>query len=333
MRFPLGFTLAQFNHRRRMLRQGQRRFPTVLMLEPLYTCNLQCLGCAGERHTGKLADRLTIEQCLQASDDCGAPIVNICGGEPTLYPELPELVAALIARRRYVLLCTNAIRLQDRILGVIGPDPHLFLMIHLDGMRQTHDMICRREGVFDTAIEGIREAKARGYTVMVNTTVYRETDIGEVEELCRLAASLRTDGVLISPGYEFDTAEAGLFLNDDERNAKFLRIREFAPRYKVNVTPVFLDFAAGLIELPCSPWSTVNFSPNGWRGPCYLIGATQHQRWQDFWEQTDWDYWESRSDARCRHCRMHSGFEHSAVEHAMATPTGRIRLGIWTISR
>jgi hopanoid biosynthesis associated radical SAM protein HpnH len=333
MRFPLGFTLAQFRHRQAMLRRGIRRFPTVLMLEPLYTCNLQCLGCAVERHTGKLADRLSPEKCLQASDDCGAPIVNICGGEPTLYPELPQLIASLMDRGRYVLCCTNAIRLSDRVFGVIPPDPKLFLMIHLDGMRDTHDMVCRRKGVFDTAIEGIREAKRRGYVVMVNTTVYRETSVEEVEEVCRLATSLRTDGILISPGYEYESADQDVFLTDAERNAKFERIRAFAPRYKVNVTPTFLDFAAGLIELPCSPWSTVNYTPQGWRAPCYLIGQSHYEDWKTFWEESDWAYWESRTDAKCRTCRMHSGFEHSAVEKAMGTLAGRLRMGVWTISR
>lgn len=332
MRFPIGFTIAQFRHRTRMLRSGQRRFPTVLMLEPLYTCNLQCMGCAVERHTGKLADRLSVAQCLAASDACGAPIVNICGGEPTLYPELPELVDALIQRKRYVICCTNALRLADRLYPNIPPNPRLHLMIHLDGLRETHDMVCRRSGVFDTAIAAIRDAKRRGYVVMVNTTVYKETDIEEVERLCRLAADLGTDGILVSPGYEYESAASGLFLTDQERNQKFKAIREFARNYKVNVTPAFLDFAAGELELPCAPWSTVNYGPNGWQAPCYLVGASHHSDWDTFWQQTDWEYWESRTDPRCRNCRMHSGFEHSAVEHAMSTVAGRLRLMRWAIS-
>lgn len=333
MRFPLGFTLAQYRHRNAMLRQGRTRFPTVLMLEPLYTCNLACLGCAAERHTGKLRDRLPVEVCLKVSDECGAPIVNLCGGEPTLYPELPALVEGLIARNRYVLCCTNAIRLADKVFGVIRPSGRFFLMVHLDGLRETHDMVCRRPGVFDAAVAGIAEAKRRGYVVMLNTTVYAETRIEEIEELCRLTGSLKADGILVSPGYEYESAAEHVFLSADQISQRFRRIREFSPKYKVNVTPTFLDFAAGLVDLPCAPWSTVNYGPGGWRAPCYLIGERRYDDWETFWHETEWAYWESRTDRRCANCRMHSGFEHSAVEAAMRTTSGRLRLARWTLSK
>src|ERR1051325_3759879 len=136
MRFPIGFTMAQAKHRSAMNKLGKKRYPTVLMLEPLYTCNLACIGCSVERHTGKLKDRMTVEQCLQAVDDCGAPIVNLCGGEPTLYPELKELIEGLIARGKYIILCTNTLKLEQKVFDVIPPHPQLFLMMHLDGMRE-----------------------------------------------------------------------------------------------------------------------------------------------------------------------------------------------------
>lgn len=333
MRYPLGFTMAQFRHRTAMQRQGRTRYPTVLMLEPLYTCNLACLGCAVERHTGKLADRLSLERCLQAVDACGAPIVNLCGGEPTLYPELPQLVQALIDRRRYVLCCTNALKLDSKVFGVIPPHPQFYLMIHLDGMRETHDMVCKRKGVFDNAVAGIKEAKQRGYVVMINTTVYKETRVEEVEELCSLAEELRTDGILLSPGYEYENVEADVFLTEEQTHEKFREILKFANRYKINVTPTFLSFAAGLLELPCSPWSTVNYTPHGWRAPCYLIGEKYYPDWESFWNETNWEYWESRVDPRCRNCRMHSGFEHSAVTETMKTLAGRLKLAAWTLSK
>lgn len=332
MRYPLGFTMAQFQHRTRMQRAGHRRFPTVLMLEPLYTCNLACIGCETERHTGKLSDRVPIDRLLKAVDDCGAPIINLCGGEPTLYPELKELIDALIARGKYIICCTNALKLEQKVFDVIPPHKQFFLMVHLDGMRKTHDFVTNRPGVFDHAVEMIRQAKKRGYVVMVNTTVYKETEVAEVEELCQLSAEMRTDGLLVSPGYEYQSVERDVFLTEEQMSEKFRAIIAFSGRYKINVTPYFLEFAAGLRQLPCAPWSTVNYTPGGWKAPCYLVGEKFTEDWDEFWNRTDWEYWESRKDERCRTCRMHSGFEHSAVEEALKTPKGKLMMARWTLT-
>lgn len=334
MRFPLGFTLAQAKHRARMAKAGRSRYPTVLMLEPLYTCNLACLGCSVERYSGKLSDRMPLEKCFRAAEDCGAPIVNICGGEPTLYPELKPLVEGLIERGRHVLLCTNALKLDSKVFGVIPPHPKLFLMVHLDGMRETHDFVCNRAGVFDTAVAMIRKGKALGYRIYLNTTVYRETAVEEVEDLCRLTDELIADGILVSPGYEYASVERDIFLTKEQIHEKFRAIRDFAGRYKVNATPAFLEFAAGMRELSCAPWSTVNYTPKGWKAPCYLIeGEGYYQEWGEFWDRTDWAYWERRADRRCQNCKMHSGFEHSAVTDAMRTIGGKLRLAAWSLGR
>ena len=333
MRFPIGFSMAQAKHRARMNRAGRKRYPTVLMLEPLYTCNLACIGCSVERHTGKLKDRMDLETCFKAVEDCGAPIVNLCGGEPTLYPELPQLVQGLIDRGKYIILCTNAIKLDSKVFATIAPHPQLFLMIHLDGMRETHDYVCNKEGVFDIAVDMMKEAKKRGYIVMVNATVFKETKIEEIEEMCGMAESLNTDGILVSPGYEYESVEANIFLTKDQIHEKFMRIRELARRYKINATPLFLEFAAGMRELPCSPWSTVNYTPMGWKAPCYLVGEAFYKDWDEFWDKTDWAYWESRKDPKCQNCKMHSGFEHSAVEEAMKTLKGRLQLAAWSLSK
>jgi hopanoid biosynthesis associated radical SAM protein HpnH len=204
MRFPVHITTDMIRHQVANALRGRRRYPFVMMLEPLYTCNLACLGCSVERHTGKLADRLPVETCLEALDDCGAPAVSICGGEPTVYPELPELVAGIIARRKHIYLCTNALLLDRKVFGVIPPHRRLTVNVHLDGMRHTHDMVCDRAGVFDKAIEMIRQAKRLGYHVITNTTVFKETDIDEVRELCALLAEIGVDGMLISPGYHYE---------------------------------------------------------------------------------------------------------------------------------
>lgn len=333
MRYPLGFTLAQVRYRNRMAREGRQRYPMVLMLEPLYTCNLACIGCSVERHTGKLSDRLPLEKCLKAVDDCGAPIINLCGGEPTLYPELPQLIEQLIQRGRYIICCTNALKLDTKVFGVIPPHPQLFLMVHLDGMRETHDFVCNRKGVFDKAVAMLVEAKQRGYVTMVNTTVFKETSVEEVEEMCQLATRLKADGILLSPGYEYESVEADVFLTKDQIHEKFRAIRQFAHKYKINATPGFLDFAAGLTELPCAPWSTVNYTPNGWKAPCYLVGESFVDDWDTFWNETNWEYWESRLDRRCANCKMHSGFEHSAVEEQMRSLKGKLQLALWTVSK
>ncbi|MCL5283409.1 MAG: adenosyl-hopene transferase HpnH [Armatimonadetes bacterium] len=333
MRYPIGFIMAQTRYRVQMEKEGRKRYPSVLMLEPLYTCNLACCGCAVERHTGKLSDRLSLEACFKAVDDCGAPIINLCGGEPTLYPELPELIQGLIERGKYVICCTNALKMDTKIFGVIPPHPQLFIMIHLDGMRHTHDMVCNRPGVFDKAVEMLREAKQRGYITMVNTTVFKQTDVDEVEELCKLAADLKSDSILISPGYEYESVKEDVFLSKEQIHEKFRQIRTFANRYRISASPLFLEFAAGLRELPCAPWSTVNYTPIGWKAPCYLIGEKYYQDWAEFWNEVDWKYWESRQDHRCQNCKMHSGFEHSAVVEAMKTWKGRLQLTAWALSK
>jgi hopanoid biosynthesis associated radical SAM protein HpnH len=331
MRFPLHITTDNIRHQVKNAVQGNRRYPFVLMLEPLYTCNLACLGCAVERHTGKLEDRLPLEACLKAADDCGAPGVSICGGEPTVYPELKQLVEGLIERRRHIYLCTNALLLDKKVFGKIRPHKRLSINVHLDGMRKTHDRVCDRPGVFDNAIEMIKQGKRLGYHVMTNTTVFKETDVGEVKALCELTASLGVDGMLISPGYSYESVSRNIFLTREEINRKFSEILGFSKQYKLISTPMFLEFAAGRREYSCSPWSTVTYTPRGWKGPCYLIGQNYTHDWNKFWTDTDWNYWESRQDPMCQNCAMHSGFEASVVVEARRRPTDMARLAAWNL--
>ena len=301
----------------------------MLMLEPLYTCNLACIGCALERHTGKLADRLPLEAGLRAADIAAAPVVSICGGEPTIYPELPQLVSGLIERRRHIYLCTNALLLDEKVYGVIEPHKRLMINVHLDGLRETHDRVCARDGVFDKAVEMIERGVALGHHVMVNTTVFKETDVDEVEELCRLVTDLGAEGMLVSPGYQYESVARDIFLTRSEIQEKFRRVLEISKKYRLTSTPLFLEFAAGLREYKCSPWSTVTYTPRGWKGPCYLIGKTYSDSWNDFWNGTDWDYWESRQDDLCQNCAMHSGFEASVVRELPKHPGDMFRIMAW----
>lgn len=329
MRFPLHVTTGTVGHQIRNALRGKRRYPFVLMLEPLYTCNLACIGCAIERHTGKLSDRLPVEACFEAIEKSGAPIVSICGGEPTVYPELPELIAGLIERRRHIYLCTNALLLDEKVYRVIPPHKRLMINVHLDGMRETHDRVCARSGVFDKAIEMIQRGVALGHHMMANTTIYRETDVAEVEELCRLLTDFGVEGMLVSPGYHYESIERDIFLTRDEIQRKFRRVLEISKNYKLTSTPMFLEFAAGLREYKCSPWSTVTYTPRGWKGPCYLIGKTYSQTFEEFWNGTDWEYWESREDSLCKNCAMHSGFEASVVRELPKHPGDMFRMFAW----
>jgi hopanoid biosynthesis associated radical SAM protein HpnH len=330
MRMPLHVSLDMIRHQLKNAVKGNERYPFVLMLEPLYTCNLACIGCSPERHTGKLADRLSVDACLKAVDDCGAPAVSICGGEPTLYPELNELVSGIIERKRHIYLCTNGLQLDKRVFGRISPHKRLTINVHLDGMRATHDHVTDRDGVFDNAIVMMREAKKRGYHVMTNTTVFKETSIDEVEELFSfLRDDVGVDGMLLSPGYHYEHVERDVFPTRDEIETKFSKVLKWAGDFPLHSTPMFLEFAAGLREYGCSPWSTVTYTPNGWKGPCYLIGKSHTSDWKEFWHGTDWGYWESRQDRLCQNCKMHSGFEASVVKSLPQQPRDLLRMLAW----
>ncbi|MGB6366593.1 MAG: adenosyl-hopene transferase HpnH [Thermoanaerobaculia bacterium] len=331
MRFPLHITTDTIKHQVKQGIKGNKRYPFVLMLEPLYTCNLACIGCAIERHTGKLKDRLPVETCLQAVEDSGAPIVSICGGEPTVYQELPELIDGIIGRKRHIYLCTNALLMDKTVFGKISPNKRLTVNVHLDGMRETHDYVCAREGVFDKAVEMIEEGLRLGYHVITNTTVYKETKIDELEELCEFLTGMGIDGMLVSPGYQYETVDQDIFMTQQDIQKKFKRVLEISKRYRLTSTPMFLEFAAGLRDYKCSPWSTVTFTPLGWKGPCYLIGKKHSWSWDEFWNETDWDYWESRQDRLCQNCAMHSGFEASVVKELPSNPGDMVRLAAWNL--
>jgi len=329
MRFPVHMLTDNVQHQVKNAIRGNKRYPFVLMLEPLYTCNLACIGCAIERHTGKLKDRLPLEKCLEAVDVSQAPTVSICGGEPTIYPELKELVDEIIQRKRQIILCTNGLLLDENLYGKIAPHKRLTINVHLDGMRETHDYVCDRDGVFDKAIAMIEEGVKLGHHMMANTTIFKETSMDEVEELCKVLTDLGVDGMLVSPGYHYESVQKDIFLTRDEIQKKFRRILELSKKYRLSSTPMYLEFAAGLRDYPCSPWSTVTFTPLGWKGPCYLIGEKYTQDWNEFWTKTDWAYWESRKDDRCQNCAMHSGFEASAVRGLAKSPRDLARMAAW----
>jgi hopanoid biosynthesis associated radical SAM protein HpnH len=199
-------------------------------------------------------------------------------------------------------------------------------------MRKTHDEVCARAGVFDQAVAMIREAKRLGYHVMTNTTIFKHTEIAEIEELCAFVTDLGVDGLLLSPGYHYESVTEDIFLTRQEIQRKFNHVLELSKRFPICSTPMYLEFAAGKRDYDCSPWSTVTFTPRGWKGPCYLIGETFTADWNEFWTKTNWAYWESRKDARCQNCAMHSGFEASVVMDVRKHPRDLLRLVAWNLT-
>lgn len=314
LRFPLPMTarIASYVGRKKMSRA--RRFPMVLMLEPLHACNLTCTGCGRIReYSQTIKQKLTIEQCLEAVDECGAPVVSICGGEPMIYPGIGELVAKILERKKVVYLCTNGMFIRKKIKD-FSPSRRFFFNVHLDGMRQSHDIAVEREGVFDQAIDGIRCAKENGFMVCTNTTVFRETDMAELEQLFGHLTSMGVDGFMISPGYEYSAVDAKeIFLDRKTIHEKFRAANAMFQKYRFATSPIYLEFLQGKRELDCTAWASPTRNILGWKGPCYLITDIHHKSFNDLMDKTPWERYGYGKDPRCQNCMVHSGYETAAA--------------------
>jgi hopanoid biosynthesis associated radical SAM protein HpnH len=314
MRFPLQMTakIAGYVVKKKLART--RRFPMVLMLEPLHACNLTCTGCGRIReYSATIKQKLSIDECLAAVDECGAPVVSICGGEPMIYPGIGELVSRIQARKKVVILCTNGMFIRKK-LTEFRPSSTFFFNVHLDGMRKSHDIAVEREGVFDAAIDGIKAAKEAGFLVCTNTTVFKETDMTELDELFGFLTTLDVDGFMISPGYSYaavDTKE--IFMSREDIRAKFRAADAMFRKYKFNTSPVYLEFLQGKREMACTAWGNPTRNIKGWKGPCYLITDTHHATFDDLLNKTPWEKYGYGNDPRCENCMVHSGYEASAA--------------------
>ena len=299
---------------------GEKKFPLVLMLEPLHACNLTCTGCGRIReYSTSIKHVLSVEDCLASIDECGAPVVSICGGEPLLYPGLEELVAKTLQRRKHIYLCTNAVFLTKKLPG-LRPSSRLAINVHLDGMEATHDAVVERPGVFAKAVEGIKAAKAAGFLVYTNTTIYRETDMHEIVVLMEFLTALGVDGFMVSPAYSYQAVEradpdraGALFMTRAEVQEKFRQARSHLERYRLVTSPLYLDFLCGSRPLRCAAWANPTRNIAGWKGPCYLITDRHYATYQELLESTDWDSFGPGGDPRCEHCLVHCGFEPAAV--------------------
>jgi len=303
--------------------KGNKRFPITLMLEPLFRCNLACSGCGKIQHPVEiLRKHLTPEECFRAAEECGAPIVAIPGGEPLLHPQIGEIVAGLVARKKFVYLCTNAIRLEQS-LDKFTPSEYLTFSIHLDGLEEEHDHAVDRKGIFQVAVGAIKAAKARGFRVTTNTTVFEGTPAHRVQEFFDFVSALGTDGMMVSPGYRYEKApDQDHFLAREQTKALFREI--FAPyragkkKWNFNHNPLFLDFLTGEKDYECTPWGMPSYSLFGWQKPCYLLGEGYYASYRELIEETDWSkYGHKSGNPSCADCMVHCGYEPTAAEDSM----------------
>lgn len=309
--------------------KGRAKFPLVLQLEPLYQCNLTCAGCGKIQHPDDiLRRRLTAQQCVDAVEECGAPVVSIAGGEPLVHKEIDQIVKALVKRKRFVYLCTNAL-LMKRKLDLFEPSPYFSWSVHIDGLRERHDESVQRDGVFDRAVEAIREAKRRGFRVTTNTTFFSQATPRTVREVLDfLNDELQVDAMQISPGYAYEKAPDQEHWLAVERTHALFR-DAFADgrrqRWRLNHTPLFLDFLEGKVEFACTAWGIPCYSIFGWQRPCYLLADGYASSYQELLESTDWDSYGRGRNPKCANCMAHCGYEPTAVMATMRSPRESVR--------
>jgi hopanoid biosynthesis associated radical SAM protein HpnH len=297
------------------------------------------LGCGRIReYADTMHRRLSIEQCLAAAAECGAPIVSVCGGEPLVYPEIEVLIESLVMRRKHVYLCTNGLLLAKKV-HVMRPSSRLFINVHLDGMEATHDRLVGREGVFAEAVRGIVEAKIAGFQVCTNTTIYRDTDMHEVAVLFEYLRELGVDGLMISPAFGYASVcesdpqgGAGMFMTRDEVHEKFRSAQKLLRRSRLTASPIYMQFLRGERELACAAWANPTYNVRGWRGPCYLLGDAHYETYRELIDSTDWDRLGPGGDSRCAHCLVHCGFEPAAVLLAHKGLGDVLRMAVWQMT-
>ena len=305
--------------------KGRKRYPLVTMLEPLFRCNLECVGCGKIQYPEEILKKtVSLEKAFAAVEECGAPVVTVAGGEPLIHPQIKQLVAGLIERDRFVYLCTNAILLR-RKLDQFEPSDQLTLSVHLDGIQTHHDQCVQRDGVYQTAVAAIKEAKSRGFRVTTNTTIFEGHPAEDLHKFFDAMTALGVDGMMISPGYSYEKAPVqDKFLK--KRQTKELFRQVLAPAaergWTFNHSPFYLDFLKGEREYECTPWGNPNYTIFGWQRPCYLFNEGGYaETFQELMETTEWEKFGTASGhSKCRDCMVHCGYEPTAVQDSMATP-------------
>ena len=315
----------------RRLRRVEK-FPLVMQLEPLFQCNLECVGCGKIQHPDDiLRRRLSVQQCIDAIEECGAPVVSIAGGEPLIHKEIDQIVAAMVERKKFVYLCSNAI-LMERKLDLFQPGPYFAWSVHVDGLRDRHDESVSRAGVFDKAVAAIREAKRRGFRVTTNTTFFTQDDPKSIRAVLDfLNDDLEVDNMQISPAYAYEKAPDQEHFMGIERTRAIFK-EAFADgrrkRWRLNHSPMFLDFLEGKVDFACTPWGIPCYSVFGWQKPCYLLADGYVSSYHELLETTDWSHYGRGNNPKCANCMAHVGYEPTAVLQTMGSLRESVRAAV-----
>lgn len=312
--------------------QGRDKFPLLVELEPLFACNLACSGCGKIDHPASvLKQRMPLEQAIGAIDECGAPMVSIAGGEPLMHPQMDQMVQQLLDRHKIVFLCTNALLLAKHI-HKFAPHPDFAWMVHIDGLKERHDASVNKDGGFEQAVEAIKLAKSKGFRVMTNTTFFTgDTPKDVIDVLDFLNDELEVDNMQISPGYAYEKApDQDSFLGVEQTRALFKEAFGEGRRkkWRLNHSPLFLDFIEGDVDLTCTPWAIPSYSLKGWQRPCYLLDDGYVSTYKELIEDTDWDAFGRGKDERCANCMAHCGYEPTAVISTMGSLRQTLRAAV-----
>ena len=306
--------------------KGRKRYPLVLMLEPLLRCNLACAGCGKIQYPAHILKRhLSVDECMKAVDECGAPMVSIPGGEPLLHPEMPQIVEQLVKRRKYIYLCTNALLLKEKLeAGWFTPSKYLTFSVHMDGIEEHHDFAVCRDGTFQKAIEGIRLAVSRGFRVTTNTTLFEGADPNAVREFFDQMMDLGVEGMMVSPGYAYDKApDQKSFLKRANTHDLFEMVlsnrKGGRNKWRFNQSALFLEFLMGKRSFECTPWGNPTFNIFGWQKPCYLLSEGYVDTFEELMSDTKWSaYGRASGNAKCQNCMVHCGYEPTAVDYTFS---------------
>ena len=306
---------------------GRRRFPLVTMLEPLEKCNLACEGCGRIREYEPVIDKmLSVEQCLAAVEESGAPVVSIAGGEPTLHPQIDEIVNQITAQKKFVYLCTNAL-LMERLMKKVVPSKYFCFVVHLDGMEEAHDKAVYQKGVFKIAVRAIKTGLEKGYRVTTNTTVYNGCDEDDLIEMFTMLTNMGIEGCNVSPGYKFEAVpNQELFISRKRARKVFKNVLDPKRKLRFYNNPLYLEFLRGNRDYQCTAWSNPTYTPMGWREPCYLLGDRHTQKIGDLFEDKLWERYGVGKDPRCANCMMHCGFESASIFGALKRPADAYKL-------
>ena len=308
--------------------RGVKRYPLVLMLEPLFRCNLACAGCGKIQYPGHiLRKQLTPEQCFKAVEECGAPMVSIPGGEPLMHPNIAEIVEGLVARKKYIYLCTNAILLEEK-LSQFKPSKYLTFSIHMDGPRKEHDFAVCKEGVYDVAVSAIKAAVKGGFRVTTNSTLFDGANPEHYRQFFDDMMALGVEGMMLSPGYSYQKApDQEHFLQRQKTRQLFQGMLENRKKsWKFNLSPLFMEFLQGNVDFECTPWGNPTYNIFGWQKPCYLLQEGYVQTFKELIDDTAWEkYGHKSGNEKCKDCMVHCGYEPTAVNETFGSMRGMAR--------